>query len=373
MPWIVAALGALGARGAHGQSTLDLVNLAYHEPGDRIQVLEQMLLLHQDLGDALGVMDVTLTHDAISGASPTGAYPKVDTTTSASGTASPQGAFPLARDRNHRNAVALAYGRAYGAHLPMVDVSYSKEDDYTAREAGLSDAWTLAEGRGLLHYGASLGSDLSEPITNHLKLTRKSASFALGFTWILGPGDLLDVSGSRTRLTGYLDEPYKVVTVGLGAAPDHRPGVRTRDALIFRYGHYFPWNGAMRTSYRYYTDDWALRAQTLDATYEQRLGPRWTVAPEVRYYTQTKASFYASQFAAPQPYMSADYRLSSFDSFLEGLSASCQLKDSLVLKAGGTFERARGRDRVRPLATGPILSSADLDKATFTLGLSWRY
>jgi hypothetical protein len=379
----MAGLAAFGGRAAHGQSRVDLLNLAYDESGGRIKVLEEMILLHQELGDALGVADLTLSHDSITGASPTGAYPNLVTTTSASGTSS-KGAFPLARDINHRNAVDFAYSRKIGAHLPTIDVSYSKEDDYVARGAGLSDAWTMAQGRGTLHYGISEGDDLSEPVTNHLHLPKRSLSYALGWTWILGSDDLMDLSASRTRLHGYLDEPYKVVQVGDTTVPDHRPGTRTRDAMILKDGHYFPWDGALKSSYRYYKDDWGVQAHTLDFVYDQHVDESWILTPEVRLYTQRAASFYTDFLEAPRQYLSSDYRLSSFSSIMGGLSGTWEITNGLILKAGFAREIAKGRDRVTPLSSGtlgtpsavfsgPSSSSADLTKTTFTLGLSWRY
>jgi hypothetical protein len=265
-----------------------------------------------------------------------------------------------------------------------VDVSYSREDDYTARQIGFSDAWTMAGGRGTLHYGVSSGRDLVEPVTNHLHLDRNSLSYALGWTWILGADDLFDLSASRTHLHGYLDEPYKIVPIGATTAPDHRPGDRTRDALVLKYGHYFFWDGALRTSYRFYRDDWAIRAHTLGLVYEQHLGDGWTLSPELRLYTQTGASFYSSLFKTAQPYMTSDYRMAPSDSILGGLSVGYELPSGLVLKLGGTWQLAHGRDRVTPTAqgylpgpgavySGPASSAADLTKTTLTLGLSWRY
>jgi len=381
---IIAGLGVLGARPAQAQSRVDLLTLLYQESDSRTQVMEQMLLLHQDLGDYLGVADISLTHDTISGASPTGAYPKLDVTTSASGTTSSSGAFPLGRDDNHRNAGSFAYGRKFGAHLPMVDVSYSRENDYTAREAGLSDTWTLFEGRGALHYGVSQGTDISEPINTPSRFTKKSLSLAAGWTWILGPDDLLDFSVSRTRLRGYLDEPYKIVPVGATTAPDHRPGTRERDAYLFKFGHHFDWDASLKTTYRFYRDDWAVKAHTLGLVYEQRLDDGWALAPEVRYYTQTAASFYGSLFQAPQAFMSSDYRLSPFSSVTAGCTVTYEIQDGITVKVGGSYQVAKGRDQVSPLLSGsstgpgaafggPSVSAADLNKTILTFGLSWRF
>ena len=106
-------------------------------------------------------------------------------------------------------------------------MSYSKENDYTARSFGLSDAWTFAGGRGTLHGGVSFASDIVAPVTNNLELPKKQQGYALGWTWILDERDLFDVSASLMKLSGYLDDPYKIVPVGTPGnfveLPDHRP------------------------------------------------------------------------------------------------------------------------------------------------------
>ena len=111
-----------------------------------------------------------LGYDTISGASPTGGYPSADVTTSASGWTSTNENFPQTEYDDSRGSGSLAYRRKFGAHMPSIDVSYSKENDYEARSIGLSDSWTMAGGRGTLHYGASISRDVVTPVTNDLKL-----------------------------------------------------------------------------------------------------------------------------------------------------------------------------------------------------------
>jgi len=219
---------------------------------------------------------------------------------------------------------------------------------------------------------------------------------ALGFSWIIGERDLLDISASLADLGGYLTDPYKIVPIGAGATtvPEIRPDARSRYAVVFKYGHFFSSaDSALKIGYRYYWDDWSIGANTLDILYDQRAGTRWIVSPLLRLYTQSHASFFSYLFAVPQTYMSSDYRLSAFDSFLGGLTISYNVRRDLVVSVGATYQDQRGRDRVSPAApaqpsASPLddgdddddgggasatVSAADMTVVTVTVGLSWRY
>ncbi len=383
LPWLVAGLGTLAAKGAGAQSYVDSRLLFYKESNGRTQVIDPVLLLHQDLGEATGQLDLVVGYDLISGASPTGGYPTFDVTTSASGRTSSSGHAPVASYRDHRASVSAAYSRRFGSNLPQVDVSYSQENDYTARTVGISDAWTLFEGRGTLHFGLSLANDVVAPTINDLKLAKKSGGYSLGWTWILGERDLLDVSASLMNLSGYLDDPYKVVPIGSPGAgttlPDHRPDSRSRYALVAKYGHYYQWNGAIKTTYRFYTDDWGIRAHTLELDYDQHVGSDWIVSPQVRLYVQSAASFYGSLFVRPERYMSADYRLAPFWNLLGGLKVSRELWNGITVYAGFNLQTQTGRDRVTPFGVseeemgGSSTSPADLTVATVTFGFTRHF
>jgi hypothetical protein len=384
IPWLAAGVGALAARDAPGQSLIDTRFLFYKESGGRTQVFNPVLFVQQDLGETYGQLGLILGYDAISGASPTGAYPTSDVTTSASGHLIQSGAVPTAQYRDKRKSVSLSYGRRFGAHLPTVDLSYAKENDYTARSVGLSDAWTMAGGLGTLHFGVSLSRDIVAPVTNHLRLPKSENGYSLGWTQVLGERDLIDVSASLMQLSGYLDDPYKVVPIGTPDAmttlPEHRPDTRSRRALVVKYGHEFLWNGAVKASYRYYNDSWSIQAHLLDVVYDQRVGEDedWIVSPEVRLYTQTGARFYGGIFSAAQTNMSADYRLSPLDSILGGLTITHKIGDALSANLGATIQSQRGRDRIILPSSNPevgpaSISGADMSVVTVTAGFTWRY
>lgn len=388
MPWMVAGLGMLGGRVARAQSFVELRYLFYSESDGRTRVQNPTLLLHHEFSEALGQIDLLLSHDSISGASPTGAYPtlSVTTSTSASGQTSTNaaGKIPMAQYTDERKSEGITYSRRFGAHLPTVDLSHSVEKDYIARGYGLSDAWTLFEGRGTLHYGISLSDDTVAPVTSTLRQPKKTHGYSLGWTWVLGEDDLLDVGLSRMNLKGDLNEPYLIVPVGITTAPERRPDTRARDAYFVKQAHYFEWDGALKTTYRFYRDDWGLKAHTLDFTYDQHLDEGWILTPRVRLYSQNAATFYDARFAAPQTYMSSDYRLSAFSSVLLGCAISTELSEGLTLSLGATYQIQQGKNPVTPLQTaatgsspavyaGPTTSAADVNTTTATLSLKWQY
>ena len=367
---------------------VDLRLLYYQESGGRTQVINPELYVRQGLGGTRGELQFFFGYDAITGASPSGAYPTLDATTSAS--AAGADSIPLVGYEDTRKAGTLSYSRRFGAHLPSIDVSLSQENDYLSRGVGLSDAWTVAGGRGTLHFGLGVTSDVITPVTLDVRETKTSGSAALGFTWVVGTRDLIDLSGSWTRLAGYLDDPYKVVPVGTLTVPEHRPDSRTRIAALVRHGHSFAKaRSALKTTYRYYRDDWDVKAHTLEIMYDQHIG-RVVVSLEGRGYTQTAASFYGASFPAAQPFMSADYRLSPFHSVLGGLGATIPITRIFSLRLEASYQKQLGRDRVLPLSAPAALvpldddddgedsvprsvSSADLDTLTGTVGFSWRF
>ena len=387
LPWIAAGLGSLAAHDALGQSSVDTRFLFYKESGGRTQVLNPVLLFRPDLGQDHGQLGLLLGYDAISGASPTGAYPTADVTTSASGHLINAGSIPQSNYSDSRKSASLTYERKFGSHLPSVDITYASENDYVARGAGISDSWTMAGGRGTLHLGVAFSRDLVEPVKNPttnpdgrgLQLDKSENGYSLGWTWILTDRDLIDVSASLMRLSGYLDDPYKVVPVGptgTDTMPEHRPDTRSRRAVVLKYGHHYLWDGAIKINYRYYNDDWGIQGHTLEATYDQHLFTDWIVSPQVRLYTQTGASFYGSRFAAPREFLSADYRLSPLDSVQGGLTIGRRINDALTVSLGATLQTQWGRDRVMPIQTsheaGPATSAsaADMTVLTITAGFS---
>lgn len=390
LPWLVAGLGAFAAKDASGQSSVDAQFLFYKESGGRTQVLNPLVLWTQDFGKDGGLLTLNLGYDAISGASPTGAYPSMDVTTSASGTVTASGKIPQSTYQDARKSVGLSYARAFGAHLPTVTLEYAKENDYTARSIAISDAWTLMGGRATLHYGIAISRDIVSPVKNpvtnptgaDLNYPKNQNGYSLGWTWVFGERDLADVSVSLMNLSGDLTDPYKVVPVGpldsQQNLPEERPSTRSRKAVVAKYSHFFLWGASVNVLYRFYDDDWSITANTLDVTYNQKFGQDWIVSPEIRFYTQTGASFWANAFLVSRTYMSADYRLSPFSSFMGGLKVTHRLYDSVSANLGAAVLSQYSNDPIHLIpatggARGTTVSAANVNVLMVTFGLTWIY
>ena len=246
-------------------------------PAGRTQVLNPLILWNQDFGKSGGQLSLNLGYDSISGASPTGAYPTSDVTTSASGTVTASGNFPQASYTDARKSAGLSYGRAFGANLPTVNLTYAKENDYTARAIGFTDSWTMIGGRGTLHFGVALlarhrlagqepgdQSDRSESELpeEHQRLLPR---LELG----------LRRARSRRHLL-FADESLRLPQRPVQGRPD-RAGRRERDApresrrprapaarSSLKYSHYFLWGASVNVLYRFYNDDWSITANTID-------------------------------------------------------------------------------------------------------------
>jgi hypothetical protein len=274
----------------------------------------------------------------------------------------------MAEYSDTRQAASLSYTRRFGSHLPTATLSWSHESDYRSTGFSLVDAWDLFGGRSILRLGAGTSSDQINPATMNVQFSKNSLSLLVGWTQVLGPRDLIDFSLGVDRLNGYLTDPYKLVTVpgtdpnapagSTMAVGEIRPDSRNRMTAVVKYGHYFLSHSAMKASYRYYWDDWSVKAHMLDLTFDQRMGRRWILTPRLRYYRQGSASFFAYDFQSSQPNMSSDYRLSSFWSWLAGIGLTLELNDHVSFNLAATYLDQTGIDRIRPKRTAqPLLFS----------------
>lgn len=311
--------------------------------------------------------DIGLTVDALTGASPSGAVKtdSVQTFTRPSGKGSYQiaaGGQPLDDTfRDTRIAMNGSYTTAIGAASRLqLGLDASSEYDYLHLGANLRWETDFNQKNTTVFAGAAFGSDSIEPegglpiafsamrpagVTpnrNGSKENKTVVDALVGVSQIINRRSLLDVVLSFSGVSGYMTDPFKVLSVvdPLTGRPvaspsdpgmrlyryENRPDSRKRESLFAEYRYALD-RDSLAVNYRFMNDDWGITSHTVEAKYHWNLSKRSSLEPQVRYYTQTAADFYKTVLISNQPlpsFASADYRLAKMTSWTVGAKYTWQ-------------------------------------------------
>lgn len=355
----VALLGAASppARAVEGTSAA----LLWAEP-DRVTALETRVDLRSDLTGGR-ILRMNFVLDALTGASPNGALRSriPQTFTRASGAGSYRiapGETPLDdefEDTRWAGGVSLEQplGRLTRATL---GTNVSTEGDYLSLGASASLARDLFGRNTTVSVGISGSLDTVKPYGEtpvpfapmpsptgddgggedeeegeddvpQGSEDKRVADLLVGVTQVLDRNTILQMNYSLSRSTGYLTDPYKLITLALGSGllagdpvdylHESRPDERLKHALFWE-GKRALGRDVLDLSYRYLWDDWGIRSHTAEARYLWALGERNGIEPQVRFYTQTAADFFRYSLFDGEPlpeHASADTRLGAFDAW----------------------------------------------------------
>ena len=355
--------GASDATTEKERWSFDSSLLYYGESDSRVQDISAAISAQRDFDDER-VLSLNLTADTLTGASASGAtaLDRVQTFTSPSGKATystPARAVPLDDTfKDTRFALSGSWTQPL-ARLYTVSggLGFSTEYDYTHLGANASLARDFNKRNTTVSVGVAYSQDDIKPVggapipfaqmqdVGDLSNKRGDDSkdvldLLFGVTQVLGRNTVLRVNYSYSDSSGYLNDPYKLLSVVDPATGDtvvrlaaggrgpngvyryeSRPDSRTKQGVYAELKHAF---GApvMHLSYRFMTDDWGIDSNTLEAKLRWPVGADSFIEPQLRYYTQNEADFYRSSLVAGQPlpdYASADFRLGNFDAVTFGV------------------------------------------------------
>jgi hypothetical protein len=399
-----AALLGSGTARATGDNGVESSILLYSE-ANRVQALEGSFGLTRTLQGGR-IFNGRLTLDGLTGASPNGATPSghVQTFTRPSGSASysvPAGQIPLDNtfkdtrlglDGSLTEPLDRLTSLVYGAH-------FSAEQDYTSIGLHLGFTRDFNRKNTTLSVTTSYSHDVVSPLGGApLALSSMPAptdpggggeeegegeeggapgkgknvlDAVVGVTQVLDSKTLLRLNYSIDYASGYLNDPYKLLSVVQGAAGpepgepvdylyESRPGSRTEQAVFAELRRYLGGH-TLDLSYRYFWDQWGVSSQTLDLFYRLPLWAAHALQPHVRWYRQTGADFYQTYLVAGTPLpvnASADSRLAPFQALTLGLQYLFPVATGTHLSIGAEYYRQAG-DLSPPAALG-ALSQYDL-------------
>ncbi|HQY27756.1 MAG TPA: DUF3570 domain-containing protein [Burkholderiaceae bacterium] len=229
-----------------------------------------------------------------------------------------------------RRAADLRVTRYFARSTFSFGTAYSTEHDYRSNSYSLQATFSSDDNNTTWAFGIGRALDRIDPVNGIVVDEHKrTTDLMIGVTQVLTPNDIVQANLTLARGRGYYSDPYKQV--------DQRPRERNQSALMLRWNHHFDGLGAsLRTSYRHYDDSFDVKAHTMSVEWAQPLPRGWTIAPSIRYHTQSAARFYydpvydpllgapfpPGYLADPTGFYSADHRLSAFGALTLGIKVS---------------------------------------------------
>ena len=323
----------------------------YAESNDRVTATEVVLHLDKVLPNG-NKLSVTGLFDSLTGASPTGAVPSplVQTIARPSGEGRfdvPANAIPqddTFKDTRFSGGASIEFGSTKDFRWGLGG-NFSNEYDYQSISFNSHVQWDFNKKNTTFGINFSSGTDTSSPVGSVPKAlemvpepnaasgeialrsssdTRTVNDILFSFLQTLSPRSLLQVNLSIGQSSGYLNDPYKVLSVVSNSTPslgaqthriyEKRPDSRERIALYSKLKQKIG-STVMDVSYRYGSDDWGIASNTFELKWRLPVGGGQYIRPIVRLYQQEAADFYRQFLIAGEDiptFASADARLGSF-------------------------------------------------------------
>jgi hypothetical protein len=339
---------------------IDSSLLLYSESDGRVQDFSVNALARKELRED-SVLHLTLTIDTLTGASPSGAVPSVgvQTFTRPSGNAeyvTAPGAQPLDDTFQDTRTAFSASWEWPVTRLALLNIGASVSDEYDYTHTGINArvARDFNNRNTTLSFGAALANDTISPVggspvpfapmleqgngaNKRGDQSKDVVDLLFGVTQVVNRHTLVQLNYSLSESSGYLTDPYKVLSVvdlttgALLPGPagsslfrylyEGRPDTRDKQSVFGLVKRDFG-GDVLEASYRYMTDDWGIDSHTFDVHYRWNLSARRYLQPHVRLYSQTAADFYRTVLfdgAAVPLFATADYRLGKFDGLTVGV------------------------------------------------------
>ena len=361
--------------------SLNLKHMYYTESDNRIDIDFTLLDFKKDFGADYS-LSVSASHDSISGGTPVWDSKSGGSSVATSDVVSGPSpcvneaqeylcadtrtdniigdGFTTSEDNVYRNVHITDKRKAISASLTKrtlrrdeitVGLSHSKESDYKSSELALSYLYNLTEKRN-----RSFSVGISHQANDEFFYRDKSwkginiTNFQVGYTHTLSKKTVAQANFFAIKQSGALSNPYQTIVrkfdVSLDDNPyykyylstEKRPDNKNAAGLSFDFSSKVLGNTALHGFYRLYKDDWGVLSHTVSANAFIDLGKNWTLAPLVRFYKQSEASFYKNSGSEDYTfnqtdYGSADERLGAFNSMTYSLGVEKKVNNKLKLDA----------------------------------------
>lgn len=289
--------------------------------GGGVKAMGPALLVRKNIADKVSLTGQYYL-DAVSNAS-------VDVVT----TASPY--------KERRTELGLGADYAYRDSLMTLSLTNSSEPDYKASTASFDVSQEVFGGMSTVSLGFTRGSDKVGRYDTGYFDTAKHWRYRLGLTQILTPKWVASANFEAVSDSGYLGNPYRAARVFGAIVPERVPRTRSSRAMKFRVIGDLGQGNAVRAEYRYFWDNWQIKAHTLELGGSHYFGPLWLADAYLRYYKQSHALFYSDNAPTETTYITRNRQLSAFNDAALGAKLSYtwkQVPGQYEVKLNGVAE-----------------------------------
>ena len=211
-----------------------------------------------------------------------------------------------------RQQVDLGLDYVVRDSLITLGLNNSREPDYKAGGASVDISQEMFGGMTTVALGYTRALDKVGKKGEGFFDYAKHWQYRLGVTQILTPKWIASANFEAVSDEGFLGSPYRAARVFGAFVPERNPRTRSSRAFMLRGVGDLGERHAMHADYRYYWDNWKIKAHTFELGYSRYFGPQWLADAKVRYYKQGSALFYSDDATAETTYVSRNRQLSSF-------------------------------------------------------------
>ncbi len=212
---------------------------------------------------------------------------------------------------------------SYGANVMFAQKTKNRNGEFTAKAQVYLDKVSLILPIELrTGYPNIGGNNEGNSRSDYASTSRNSYSGTLSYSQIMNQRFQLEFLLDVIYQTGYLGLPFHRVFFNNSSLThvENLPDTRLKIPVAIRANYFLGDNIIIRSSYRYYHDDWGLNAHTFNIETAYKITPFLSISPFFRYSNQSAIDYFVPYkvHTASDQYYTSNYDLSKFNSSFYG-------------------------------------------------------
>ncbi len=195
--------------------------------------------------------------------------------------------------------------RSYGLNLSFAKASKDNNRELSIKAGVFLDTWEV-----ILPIELRTGTTGSGKGAINNTKPRNSYNFSTTLSQVINQRFQVSVSAEPSYQEGLLSTPYhRVYFTDNTVTVEKLPGTRLKFPIGFRVNYFLEDNTILRGFYRFYTDDWGMKAHTFSLEMPYKITPFFSISPFYRVNIQSAVAYFApyATHLTTDAYYSSDY------------------------------------------------------------------